>query len=175
MSDKYEPPSEFLKTLIEDDSSLRGDERSDANIRRLIELMRDKDPANRDWATSLLAGTDADTPEVRGALAAAAEDEHAQTRSEAILGIAQRNPDAALPLLQRELAGDMVTMATLEAAMLVAHPLLVAGLRRFASPSDHAPIDECIDEALTACEAGKPPADYWADSDPFNIAWRADP
>lgn len=59
MTDPYLPPSDFLKSLIEDDGRLMGDD-ADANIGRVIELTRDEHPANRDWATPILAQQDAD-------------------------------------------------------------------------------------------------------------------
>ena len=156
--DRYQPPSDFLKNLIEDDGPLSNDDTGE-NLHRLIALTRDELPANRDWATFLLAGTEIDTPEVRDALEVAAEDENEFVRSEAILGIAYLDTMAALPLLQRELARESVAMPTLEAAALVAHPSLVSLLQPFTSPSDLPHIDELVLEALRACETGRPAYD----------------
>ena len=105
-------------------------------------MTRDKDPANRDWATLLLAQEDIDTSQVRDALLRAAEDEHECVRAEAILGLAQRDKALALPLLQRELRGEQVAMPLFEAAALVAHPSLAEDLREFASPSGDSFLDE---------------------------------
>jgi hypothetical protein len=150
--DRYEPPSDFLKFLIEDDASLSGDD-ADANLHRLISLTRDEHPANRDWATLILAQQDADTADVRQALLAAAEDDNEYVRAEAILGLAQRDTASALPLLQRELGGDRVALPLFEAAALVADASLIDDLRAFANPSGDAFMDELATKALQACEA----------------------
>lgn len=84
MTGPYLPPSEFLQSLIEDDAPLLGVD-ADANIGRVIELTRDEHPANRDWATLLLAQQEADRADIQQALLAAAEDENEYVRAEAIL------------------------------------------------------------------------------------------
>ena len=153
MAEGYLPPSDFLKTLIEDDAPLVGGDHAYANLTRLIEMTHDKDPANRDWATLLLAQEDIDTSQVRDALLRAAEDEHECVRAEAILGLAQRDKAVALPLLQRELRGEQVATPLFEAAALVADPSLAEDLRAFASPSGDTFLDELASKALAACEA----------------------
>jgi HEAT repeat protein len=155
----YEPPSEFLRAVVNGDVPLVGSDFAAGNLRRVIAMTKDEDPANRDWATFLLAGTQLATPEVREALIAAAEDENECVRSEAILGISYIDKTMALPLLQRELARESVVMPTLEAAAVIAHPSLVADLRRFTSQSEHRHLDELAAEALKACETGKPAYD----------------
>ncbi len=152
MTERYEPPSDFLKMLIADDSPLAGNEQADANLRCLIAMTSDAHPANRDWATLLLAQQAIDTPEVRQALLRAADDENEDVRAEAILGLAQRDKALALPLLQRELSGETVSLPLLEAAIIVAHPSLVTDLRAFAEPSDDDFLDGFALEALKACE-----------------------
>src|SRR5688572_17227576 len=127
MTERYEPPSDFLKMLIHDDSSLEGN-MQDADLHALIVMTSDAHPANRDWATLLLAQQEIDTPEVRQALLRAADDEEYCVRAEAILGLAQREKALALPLLQRELSGESVCLPLLEAAIIVAHPSLAADL-----------------------------------------------
>lgn len=150
--DRYEPPSDFLKSLIDDEGPLLG---SDAEPNVLIELTRDEDAANRDWATLLLAQQDIDTPDVREALLGAADDENEVVRAEAVLGLAQRDKVLALPLLQRELAGESVSLPLLEATSVVAHPSLAADLRAFAEPSGNDLLDALAIEALQACEAAQ--------------------
>ena len=149
--DCYEPPSAFLKSLIDDDGPLSG-ENGESNRRRLIALMRDKHPANRDWATLLLAQQDLDTDEVREALVGAAEDENDYVRAEAILGLAKRDRQLALPLIRRELGRECVAVPLFEAAELVADLSLVDALRVFAGPSDDAYLDELAAKAVSACE-----------------------
>ncbi len=160
MTENYGPPSDFLKALIEDDAPLVDGEFAEANLRRLIELTRDADIANRDWATLLLAQQDIDTPEVREALCAAADDEDDCVRAEAILGLAQRDKGVALPLLQRELSRDLVALPLFEAASLVAHPSLATNLRAFAEPSGNDFLDGRAlagvrSRGLTTCDGGR--------------------
>lgn len=151
--DRYEPPSAFLKSLINDDAPLTG-ANGKSNRRRLIILMRDEDSANRDWATFLLAQQDIDTDEVRQALLAAAEDENDYVRAEAILGLAQRNKALALPLIRRELGRERVAVPLFEAAAQVADPSLADDLRDFTVSADDTLLGELAAKALSACEAG---------------------
>jgi hypothetical protein len=153
MTERYEPPSEFLKALISDDAMLVGGEHAEANLRRLMDLTGDEHPANRDWATLLLAQHDIDTADVRQTLLRAADDENEYVRGEAILGLAQRDKALALPLLQRELSGKFVPLQLFEAASIVAHPSLVADLRAFTARSGDDFLDASALEALQACEA----------------------
>ena len=156
MDDRYLPPSDFLQTIIADEVPLSGGEHGEANVRRLIEMTRDEHQANRDWATFLLAQQNIDTPEVRAALATAADDENECVRSEAILGLAQRDKSVALPFIQRELAGESVALPIFEAAALLADASLVEDLRCYAAPSGDDYIDALALDALNACETGQP-------------------
>ena len=62
----------------------------DRAVAALIALSADWDGDVRDWATfSLAVQIDRDTPEVREALAARLSDDHGDTRSEAIRGLAR--------------------------------------------------------------------------------------
>ncbi|WP_067699824.1 HEAT repeat domain-containing protein [Actinoplanes awajinensis] len=72
-----------------------------AALTTLIRLTTDTDPEVRNWATFGLARqTDADTPELRAALAARLDDED-EIRYEAISGLALRDDDRAVePMLQ---------------------------------------------------------------------------
>src|SRR3546814_9103340 len=91
MTERYAPPSEFLRAVSDEDAPLLGSDFAAANLQRLIEMTRDGDAVNRDWDTLLLAQQNADTPEVRAALLRAAEDESDTVRAEAVLGVAQRD------------------------------------------------------------------------------------
>ena len=153
MTERYEPPSEFLKALIDDEAPVIGGEHAQANLRQLIQMTKDQHPANRDWATLLLAQQDADTPQIRNALLEAADDENEYVRAEAILGLAQRDKALALPLLQRELSGETVAVPLFEAAAIVAHPSLAPDLRAFVDPSGNDFVDGLAVEALRACES----------------------
>jgi HEAT repeat protein len=69
----------------------------DRAVRALIVLSADKDASVRDWATfSLGMQIDRDTPDVREALAARLTDRDADTRDEAIRGLARRGDDRAV-------------------------------------------------------------------------------
>lgn len=155
MTERCEPSSDFLKALIADDAPLVRGEHAEANLGRLIEMTRDDDPANRDWATLLLAQQEIDGREIREALLEAADDENDCVRAEAILGLAQRDKAIALRLLQRELSAESVALPLFEAASIVAHPSLATDLRAFAEPSGDDFLDGLVLEALRACEAAR--------------------
>lgn len=155
MSERYEPPSDFLKALIADEVPLTGGSFADANLRRLIEMMRDDDLANRDWATMLLAQQEIDTPEVRNALLIAADDEDTVVRAEALLGLAQRDKALALPLVKAALLGKDACMSLFKAAETIADPSLVPFLNAWAELSGDKLLDGCAFDALTACQMGE--------------------
>ncbi len=155
MCDPYEPPSDFLRAIVAGEVPLSGTPLADENMRQLIEMMSSDDPANRDWATMLLAQEEADTPEIREALLKAARDENDVVRAEALLGIAKRDTQLALPLAMAALSGTEASMAVLEAAEIIAHPELVVHLRPWTEPSDNRWLDQLAMDAMKACE-GKP-------------------
>ncbi|WP_274557223.1 ankyrin repeat domain-containing protein [Streptomyces spiramyceticus] len=72
----------------------------------LIALSRDTDDEVRDWATMALAGIEADTPEIREALAARLEDRDPDTAAEAARGLAARRDPRAVEALARLLAHE---------------------------------------------------------------------
>lgn len=155
MTERYLPSSSFLRALIDADEPLTKGDDAEVNLLRLISLIEDDDPVNRDWAALLLSQQDVDTPQVRAALLHAAEDESELVRAEAILGLAQRDKALALPLLQKELSGPAVPHAIFEAAVLVAHPSLVSDLSAFAEPSGDSFLDNAALKALHACQAAE--------------------
>ncbi|MET9425083.1 ankyrin repeat domain-containing protein [Streptomyces sp. NPDC006540] len=75
-------------------------------VRTLITLTKDELAPVRDWATTALAGVDADTPEIRDALAARAEDPDPETVAEAARGLAMRQDPRAEDVLVRLLADE---------------------------------------------------------------------
>jgi hypothetical protein len=156
MAERYEPPSEFLKMLVEDDVPLACGEQAEHNLTRLIEMTRDEHTANRDWATMLLAQEEIDTLEVREALLVAAHDEDNVVRAEAILGLARRDRMLALPLVRDALSGEEACMALFEAAALVADPSLIEALEPWVEPSDYDYLDRLAREALEACQQRQP-------------------
>ncbi|WHU01612.1 MULTISPECIES: HEAT repeat domain-containing protein [unclassified Sphingomonas] len=146
--ERYEPSSALLKAILAEEQALA----DDANLEQVIALTRDDDASNRDWATMLLAQEEIDTPAVREALFRAASDEEDVIRGEAMLGLAIRDPEIALPLVQEALGGESVCAPMLEAALLCAHPSLIGDLRIWAEPSDMPLLDDLAGEALAACE-----------------------
>jgi hypothetical protein len=156
MSNRYEPPSDFLRGVMEDEVPLVGGHYAQTNLRRLIDLTRDEHAANRDWATLLLAQQELDTPDVREALRTAASDVSGAVRGEAILGLAQRDKALALPFLQQELGLESVTTSTFEAAALVADPSLLESLLPFSAPSGDDFLDQLVLDTIVACERGGP-------------------
>jgi HEAT repeat protein len=95
----------------------------------LIELTRDANADVRDWATFAL-GTlhETDTPAIRDALADRLADIDIDTRCEALVGLARRRDQRALPSLHRELSGESVSPLAIEAATLIAIPQLIKEL-----------------------------------------------
>jgi hypothetical protein len=150
MAERYRPASDFLNAVIDDCAPLSGSIFGEANLRLLIAMTGDDDLSNRDWATFLLAQEDFDTAEVRAALLRAACDEDPNVSAEAILGIARRDRDLALPFIRKALCAAEVSVPIFDAAEVVAHPILVDDLRRFASGA----VDPYVAGALAACEAG---------------------
>jgi len=159
MRDRYEPTSHFLKAIVAEDVALSGSQWAEQNLQRLIELTRDDDRSNRDWATFLLAQEEADHPAIRAALLHAAKDDDEVVRAEAVLGLAKRDVLLALPFVQEGLRAATVAIPMLEAAAICAHPSLVSDLRIWAEPSDEPFADEAAADALAACE-GISPANF---------------
>jgi hypothetical protein len=156
MNGRYEPASDFLKAVIAEDVPLSGSAYADSNMQQLIALTRDDDLSNRDWATMLLASEEIDTPAIRQALLAAANDEDDVVRAEALVGIARRDRKAAAALVGAALCGERVSMPVFEAAALVADPALVEVLRPWIESSEDEWLDRLAREAFTACERGTP-------------------
>ncbi|WP_164156789.1 lyase, partial [Sandarakinorhabdus rubra] len=122
-----------------------------AMVAELIDFLGDPKPANRDWATFLLAQSPEDCPALRDALLAAAADSNLLVRGEALLGLARRDRVSALPHVQAALALDRVSVALLEAAALCAHPSLIPDLEYWSRPSANRMADMAATEALLAC------------------------
>lgn len=160
MSSGYEPSCNFLVWVLNDEAPLTGSKQADANLRRVIELTSDDDPANRDWAAFILGTRDHDTPAIREALLASAEDPNERVRAEAIRGLARKDRMLALPLVRRALSAQPVMVNVFEAAAIVADPSLVEALRGFAKATGDQSFDQLVTDALHACETGEPAAQY---------------
>ena len=153
MDEPYLPKSDFIVMVANGEVPLTGSDLADQNLQLLISFMSDADVSNRDWATMTLAMQDIDTSIVRNALLAAAEDQDCCVRAEALEGLADRDRDMALPLLHRELMRDECGYGTFKAALSIAHPSLLAGLRKWRGRGGAPWIDDIIGDSIAACEA----------------------
>ena len=95
-------------------------------VRALIQLSRDPDDDVRDWACFALGTqlSEVDNRALRDALAARLGDPHDDTRCEALLGLARRRDERALPVLLDRLARDNVYSLEIDAAGALGHPSL---------------------------------------------------
>ncbi len=153
MDEPYLPKSDFIWMAANDEIPLTGSEQADHNLRLLIALMRDPDVSNRDWATMTLAMQDLDTPDVREALLASADDVDVIVRAEALEGLAQRDKELALPLVEQELLRDECGYGTFRAAEIIGHRSLLPGLCQWRGRTGASWIDNTVEEAIRACEA----------------------
>jgi HEAT repeat protein len=121
-------------------------------IEGLIELSKDEDAHNRDWATFALGSQiDLDTPAIREALLQRLNDEDFDTRCEAIAGLAQRADRRVIPALARELTSDCVGTLAVEAAATIAAPELLPHLVALKDWWDVNPA--LVTEAIQACSS----------------------
>jgi hypothetical protein len=153
MDEPYLPKSDFVWMAANDEVPLAGSDAGDQNLRLLIAFTRDPDVSNRDWATMTLAVQQINTSEVRDALLAAAEDDDAAVRAEALVGLVQRDKELALPLVECELKREQCAYGTFQAATLLAHPSLLEGLRGWTDQGGAPWIDAEIADAISACVA----------------------
>lgn len=154
MTERYVPPSDFLVRAIDEEVAFDCSEFGAANLQRLIALTRDANEINRDWAVLLLGWVDDDTAIISDALRLAADDRSGVVRAEAISGLARRSHIEAVPLIIRELQGEGVWLALIDAAQEVADPALVEHLMPFSDGDDS--FAEAVRCAISACAAGVP-------------------
>ena len=154
MSERYEPPSEFLKAIIAEEATIGTVGHAAENLNRLIGMTCDEDPANRDWATMLLAQEEIDTEAVRSALLRAVRDDYDAVRAEALLGLAKRDPALALPYALEALEAERASMPVFEAVELIADPALVPALQPWLDDSENSYIDDRARLAMQACVRG---------------------
>ena len=118
-------PSEDVRLNVA--MSLRGAtdyEPHEGAIEALVKLSADEDEDVRNWACFGLGQFDADTPEAREALAARLDDEHNDTRCEAVSALARIDDERAVAYLLEHLQGDRVFLLEIEAAAACADPRL---------------------------------------------------
>jgi HEAT repeat protein len=116
----------------------------------VIELSRDEDAHNRDWATFAL-GTqiNLDTAPIREALIERLNDVDFDTRCEAIAGLTEMGDQRVIPVLVRELKSDCVGTLAVEAAATIAAPELLPHLQALKKWWDVDP--ELLTQAIRAC------------------------
>jgi HEAT repeat protein len=100
-----------------------------AAIDMLVRLSEDGDESVRDWATFHLGSiVSPDTPQIREALYRRLDDSDFDTRSEAMMGLAQRKDRRVVPFISAALASDTVGALAVEAAGAIASPDLLPAL-----------------------------------------------
>lgn len=126
--------------------------REPTDIALLIRLSSDQSTRIRDWATCSL-GTlcGMDSPQIRDALVARLSDEDADTRAEAMRGLALREDRRAVEAIAREIAAGDVSSLTIEAAGLMPDKSFLPGLEAMRAAM---PDDEDVLAALEACQTG---------------------
>ena len=154
--DNFLPRSPLLNEVIEGRLAVEGSLSASQNLQRVIALMQDDDPSNRDWATFIVSHTAIDTAEIRDALHKAVDDSDLEVRDEAILGLARREPLAAISLL-KPLLKEGLGHALLEAAAIVAHPTPAPALEALRSwTGGREGTQDRLETALEACRSGVP-------------------
>jgi HEAT repeat protein len=129
--------------------ALTGYEDQEAHV-VLIELTSDAEAEVRDWATFALGTqSETDTPAIRDALAARLTDTDVDTRCEALVGLARRRDQRAVPSLHRELSGESVSPLAIEAATLIAIPQLIKELIALRARWDGD--TSLLEQAIQAC------------------------
>jgi len=120
----------------------------------LVELSRDSDAMVRDWATFALGSLhDADTRDVREALAARLEDPDGDTRIEALVGLASRRDARAVAPLSRALALPQPGHVVVDAARAMGSSDLLPTLLalRDAGWARNEVDRRLLDDAIAAC------------------------
>lgn len=126
-------------------------------IGALIELSHDGWAHVRDWATfGLGTQIDADTSEIRDALADRLADSDYDTKCEAIFGLSRRKDSRALAPLLRDLDGDTIGKLLLEAAQELGDPRLLPALsalqEHWQTNSEPDQWDIALADAISACD-----------------------
>jgi HEAT repeat protein len=148
----------LVKLVAHDDRDVRfgiafalGGRSDPEAIATLISLTRDDDDEVRDWATFGLGSLcNIDTEPVRAALLDRVTDEHFDTRSEALIGLAQRGDDRAIDPIVAALRAEVVGKLAVEAAGLLGREEFLPALRDLRSWWD---VDEdLLERSIQQCE-----------------------
>jgi HEAT repeat protein len=119
----------------------------------MLELMTDSDTEVRDWATFGLAISDVDSAHIREAFMERVRDADPEVRGEALVGLAKRGDERALPIIVSELSLPEVSTLAIEAASEMARPDFIPQLEELLEGNPEA--EEIID-AIRACRDGSP-------------------
>lgn len=152
----YQPTSQLLVAILNEDALLVGSDFADHNLHQVIALVGDSDSANRDWAAFILGHSELNTPAIRAALLTATSDPVEKVASEAVRGLARKDRLLALQPVLRALEDDCISECVIEAAATVADPALIEALQQWAGPSKDPYFDQIVREAIAACERGEP-------------------
>jgi HEAT repeat protein len=103
----------------------------DLAIQTLMELSADPDADVRNWATfGLGSQIDSDTPAIRASLVARLTDEDADTRGEALVGLARRQDQRMIEPLLKDLEDGYAGSLLVEAAAQIGDPRVYPALLR---------------------------------------------
>lgn len=117
----------------------------------LIRLSRDSDDDVRDWATFNLGSIlELDTVEVRNALADRLDDEHRDTRGEALVGLAYRGDERAFGPIVSALEANSVGELTVRSAAFLGDERLLSTLLELREWWDVDPF--LLETAIARCD-----------------------
>jgi HEAT repeat protein len=122
------PSANIRRSVAEGLSGAMSDQIVPGGVEALIRLSADPEAAVRNWATFSLAQLTNDSPEVRRALWARVDDPDYDTRSEALVGLAERKDRVVADRIASELQAESVGKLVVEAAAQLAEPKLLQPL-----------------------------------------------
>jgi HEAT repeat protein len=132
-------------------------------IEMLIALTADEDEEIRNWATSNLeTQAHLDSPPIRAALLARLNDENADTRAEALYGLAKRKDARVVPAVLREFEASSSSELFDALAALPGYGLGLA-LQNMANDADYSGDRAELERAIAECEAYAARADVEAE------------
>ena len=150
--------SALVKLVAHDDPEVRfgvafalGGRTDPEAVAALIRLTHDEENEVRDWATfGLGSQCDIDTGQVRAALLDRLTDEHFDTRSEALIGLARRGDDRVIASVLAALRAEVVGELAVEAAGLLGREDFLPALRDLRSWWDVN--EDLLERSIQQCE-----------------------
>lgn len=125
-------------------------------VETLIEMTRDADQGIRDWATFGLGNTELDTPTIRDAMAARLDDSDAQTRAEALYGLAERGDWRVIEAVLREFEPDANGAVLFDFFQDTPGYRLLPALQLMAKAEPKGHKDKQLQAAIKACKTYRP-------------------